>query len=115
MNEPFEGLKLRACRQPFIDVIQLMMLREDHSGSYVGEPVKMRRLTEEEQMHSRMPTASIKMEAAQLLMDDLWQCGLRPSEGTGSAGALMATQKHLDDMRKLTFDMTGTLIKQIEL
>ena len=38
-----------------------------------------------------------------MLMDDLWQCGLRPSEGTGSAGALAATQKHLDDMRKLVF------------
>jgi hypothetical protein len=42
-------------------------------------------------------------EAAQQLMDDIWECGLRPSEGTGSAGSLAATQRHLDDMRKIVF------------
>jgi len=36
-------------------------------------------------------------------MDELWQCGLRPSEGSGSAGSLAATERHLADMRKLAF------------
>ena len=40
---------------------------------------------------------------AQELMDDLWQCGVRPSEGTGSAGSLKATQDHLKDMQRLVF------------
>jgi hypothetical protein len=30
-------------------------------------------------------------------------CGLRPSEGTGSAGALAATERHLKDMQRLVF------------
>jgi hypothetical protein len=38
---------------------------------------------------------------AQELMDDLWRCGLRPTEGRGSAGALAATQNHLADMRAI--------------
>lgn len=38
---------------------------------------------------------------SQKLMDDLWDCGIRPSEGTGSAGCLSATQKHLSDMRSI--------------
>jgi hypothetical protein len=38
-------------------------------------------------------------------MDSLWSCGLRPSEGTGSAGALAATQAHLKDMQTLTFKL----------
>lgn len=50
------------------------------------------------------PTFHLSYENAQQLMDDLWVCGLRPSEGTGSAGALAATQKHLEDMRKLVFE-----------
>lgn len=41
---------------------------------------------------------------AQFLMDRLWECGLRPTEGSGSAGSLAATQKHLEDMRALVFD-----------
>lgn len=39
----------------------------------------------------------------QVLMDDLWACGVRPTEGAGSAGQLTATQRHLDDMRALVF------------
>lgn len=49
------------------------------------------------------PALRLSIQSAQQLMDELWQCGLRPSEGTGSAGALAATQRHLDDMRRLVF------------
>lgn len=40
---------------------------------------------------------------AQQLMDELWNVGLRPSQGKGSAGQLEATRAHLEDMRKLVF------------
>lgn len=40
---------------------------------------------------------------AQTLMDQLWECGLRPTEGTGSAGALAAVERHLADMKKIAF------------
>lgn len=46
---------------------------------------------------------TLDMNQAQSLMDELWQCGLRPTEGTGSAGSLAATQKHLEDFRKIAF------------
>ena len=46
----------------------------------------------------------LDMNAAQQLADDLYAAGIRPTEAAGSAGALSATQKHLDDMRKLVFD-----------
>lgn len=46
---------------------------------------------------------AIDPTAAQVLMDSLWDCGLRPSEGSGSAGALAATQRHLEDLRHLVF------------
>lgn len=46
---------------------------------------------------------TLDYEDAQTLMDDLWNAGLRPTEGSGSAGALAATQRHLEDMRTLVF------------
>jgi len=49
------------------------------------------------------PSMKIDYEAAQGLMDDMWSCGLRPSDGTGSQGQLKATERHLEDMRKLVF------------
>lgn len=47
------------------------------------------------------PTLRISPDAAQALMDSLWQCGLRPTEGSGSAGSLAATERHLADMRAI--------------
>jgi len=46
---------------------------------------------------------TLNAESAQRLMDDLWNCGLRPSEGSGSAGAMKATQNHLADLKKILF------------
>ena len=50
------------------------------------------------------PTLSMDQDTAQKLMDGLWDCGLRPSEGSGSAGAMSAVQEHLKDMRKIAFN-----------
>ena len=49
------------------------------------------------------PPVTLDKTAAQKLIDTLWDCGLRPSEGSGSAGCLAATQRHLEDMRTLVF------------
>lgn len=40
------------------------------------------------------------IEGAQRLMDELWNCGLRPSEGTGSAGAMRQAEDHLATLKK---------------
>lgn len=50
------------------------------------------------------PTVRLMPEEAQKLIDSLWDAGLRPTQGAGSAGQLSATQFHLEDMRKLVFD-----------
>jgi hypothetical protein len=44
----------------------------------------------------------LPIEVAQELVDALWQCGLRPSEGSGSAGALRATEAHLKDTQEFS-------------
>ena len=40
---------------------------------------------------------------AQMLLQALWDEGLRPNQGEGSAGHVKALQDHLADMRKLAF------------
>ena len=42
----------------------------------------------------------VPYQTAQELMDSLWDCGLRPSEGSGSAGALKAVENHLKDLQE---------------
>ena len=46
------------------------------------------------------PAFSLGQEEAQGLMDELWNAGLRPTEGSGSAGSMAAVQVHLTDMRQ---------------
>lgn len=56
------------------------------------------------------PTLSLTPDEAQSLMDELWGCGLRPTEGTGSAGALAATERHLADMRHLATKLLDKVV-----
>lgn len=69
-------------------------------GRVVAQPMEMKEHQDGMIAH---PFMRIEIHEAQILMDELWQCGLRPTEGTGSAGSLKATQNHLNDMRKLVF------------
>jgi hypothetical protein len=50
------------------------------------------------------PIAYINYEDAQQMMDELWKCGIRPTEGAGTAGSMAAVEKHLEDMRKIVFE-----------
>jgi hypothetical protein len=75
-------------------------------GRYEGETFRAAspvEFVEQREDHRVEPFMSLHLTAAQELMDELWRCGLRPSEGSGSAGSLAATERHLADMRRLVF------------
>lgn len=57
------------------------------------------------------PFARVSNTTAQALMDSLWECGIRPTQGSGSAGSLAATQNHLEDMRSLVAHLTTAKFK----
>ncbi len=95
-----------------IHPLEFMVRREDWSdgislyarqitegfGTVIASPIE---LIKYEPNTFAQPFAKIEIQSAQKLMDELWQCGLRPSEGTGSAGSLAATERHLKDMRAI--------------
>ena len=64
-------------------------------------------LVEWEEFVKLQPFVAIEMHEAQILMDDLWDAGVRPTEARGSAGAMKAVLDHLDDMRKIAFKKLG--------
>ena len=90
-------LKVRAMSAPWRAGIEFLAKCD---GAY-GRPITMD--VPVNKGISLEPTFSLGMDAAQTLMDDLWNVGLRPTEGAGSAGSLAATQRHLEDMRTLVF------------
>jgi len=71
---------------------------------HVVQPMTLKKV-EGEDVEVHEPALRMHKKAAQLLMDELWRCGLRPSEGTGSAGSLQATERHLHDMQRIAFHL----------
>ena len=96
----------------------MMEIRATRQPAWWGDGVEIRILDRERREYVKTVTVEttqdndcpeipvavrLRPDQAQMLMDNLWECGLRPTEGTGSAGALSATQRHLDDMKKVAF------------
>ena len=89
-------LEIRAHAAPWHNGVDLLVMGDGE----VGEAVKM---VKRKRYAPCDPTLQISNDQAQTLMDDLWSSGLRPTEGSGSAGSLRATENHLNDMRKIAF------------
>lgn len=78
--------------------------RFDNGVVRVPEPMTMKVISAAEKpLHRLEPVMRLDMSAAQKLMDELWNLGIRPTEGHGSTGQLAATQAHLQDMRTIAF------------
>ncbi len=91
--------------QPWNRAIDIALFEEQGDRSMIGAPVVMKQRKSDTFVSE--PTVQLKPDEAQELMDELWRCGLRPSEGTGSAGSLAATERHLEDMRKIAMKQLG--------
>ncbi len=72
-----------------------------HTGElhYVAKPIEMVIVPEGECIPG--PTFSLADDEVQALMDKLWDCGYRPTQGTQSFGQIEAMEKHLADMRAI--------------
>ncbi len=93
------SIVLRAEKSPWAHVVEFVLMEIDGDlVRAVSEPVVMRKVEPCEAVTHR-PMVTLRGPEAQLLMDDLWRAGIRPSEGTGSAGQLAAVQSHLQHMR----------------
>lgn len=92
--------ELRAQLAPWANGVEFCL----YSGNSVATDLIINSNTDPNIGVKKESLFKLSRETAQILIDDLWNCGFRPSEGSGSAGALAATQRHLEDMRKLVFE-----------
>ncbi len=90
----------RSFRHP-TQYIQVFIDRWCGEKAYTAKPLELR--GREMFGTDGDPVFSMDQNAAQKFMDELWNAGLRPSEGTGSAGAMAAVQNHLADMQKIVY------------
>lgn len=92
-------LEFMARRRVWSNDVDLVAFVRNNHGTSVAKPLTLEQVGDMECITE--PTATLTNHAAQSLMDELWRCGLRPTEGSGSAGSLAATERHLDDMRSI--------------
>ena len=102
MEGDVKPIEIMARREDWQDGVSLYLRKKIEGVSVsVAQPLELK---EHERNMPIDPFLILQIQEAQLLMDELWQCGLRPSEGTGSAGSLRATEKHLSDMRLIVMN-----------
>lgn len=115
-NVFMRDFRVYATMRPMRAAIDLFMVRNTPTGMDFIDSIIMRHVSPEDAqtLMACAPDAplSISPEVAQELMDVLWQVGIRPSEGTGSAGALAATQSHLKDLQDFSFRLLSMIEKQ---
>ena len=102
MIEKDDQLKIRLFSNPAKNFDCDIYIQKD---DMIAESLVFRK--RKERYENCNPICTTERNNAQILMDDLWSAGLRPTEGSGSAGSLAATQKHLEDMRTIAFYKIG--------
>lgn len=94
----------RAKIDMFSDSIGLFFFDKLPNGAVdLVQNFEVRRIEEHECVRQDVAPLHIDRAGAQVLMDDLWNCGIRPTDGAGTAGSMRATEKHLEDMRAIVF------------
>lgn len=64
-------------------------------------------------LNAPKPFVVLRPEQAQELMDQLWNCGVRPIAAHGSTGQLASTERHLEDMRHLVSHFVKAKLPQM--
>jgi len=105
------NLTARAERQFVRDTITVYLFEHMPNGRIaILSNVEFTEVPPEEAVEIGVDGINLSRQTAQELMDSLWDCGLRPSEGSGSAGALAATERHLKDVQ----DFSRRLLSLVE-
>lgn len=104
-----DQLRIFARNDPFRSTIGILLRRtwtnaDGTTGVAEANDITFSVLSESERWLESRPTLEIRREEAQEFMDQLWNCGIRPTEGAGSVGQMAATERHLEDMRRLVFE-----------
>lgn len=94
-------LKCYVHRALWTDSFEFLLVDKSPSGTAIGNAVEMRTVSEGAIAEETYPTFRLSYDAAQVLLNELWNAGLRPQDGSGSSGEIAATQKHLQDMREI--------------
>jgi hypothetical protein len=79
--------------------------RHQDGKVFVAPPVVF---TECDPGETSAPSFAMSQEAAQELMNRMWQLGIRPRDGEGTMAHVGAMKAHIEDLRKVAFSHHDT-------
>jgi hypothetical protein len=84
----------------------LCLYRRDHvTGEVEYAEAKWKPAAEDANLPDFLRVNQFDRNVLQMLMDDLYRSGLRPTDAQGSTGQLAAVQEHVKDLRQITFHL----------
>lgn len=107
-------IEIRAYLTNYDIAIGLVVLERNREGdiTHFGQPIAM--VPVEGQRIEPCVEFDPKKGAAQTLMDDLWRCGVRPTE-YGSSGQIAAIEAHLKTVREIEARTAGEAVALREI
>ena len=103
-----QQFRMRARLGPFYlgqDNIEVFAYQIGSGCSFAAKKLEFVQCTSEQINTPLEPFVKLERDEAQVLMDDLWEAGIRPTEGKGSTGSMKAMEKHLEDMQRIAFHL----------
>lgn len=95
------GLRARVQRNPACNAVDVYLVKESMDGVSAYACDMVMATVEPGSHHHIAPVFSLQSREAQALMDELWTAGFRPTEGTGSAGALRQAEDHIESLKSV--------------
>jgi hypothetical protein len=81
--------------------VEVRICQVNHDSDIVAEALPLAFAEFKNGSMWREPVMTMDKDAAQNLLDELWQLGYRPERGNITTGQIAATEKHLNDMRAI--------------
>lgn len=100
--------RVRAKAAPWAGGVEIAAFGRISNGDTRVATVQWEPISDNAEMKTLL---TLRVEQAQVLMDDLWNAGIRPTEGAGSAGAMRAAERHIQDLRAVAFKALGIEVK----
>lgn len=96
--------QIRAKAEPWMGGVAIAAFGRLNNGDTKAATIKWETIAPNAEMR---PLLMINHTHAQVLMDDLWNAGIRPTDGAGTAGAMRAAERHIADLRQIAFKALG--------
>jgi hypothetical protein len=103
-----KGTEIYVQDQPWALNLGVWLVHRNEDGrKFIAPPVVFVQMEEGVQT---APSLTLDHEAAQDLMNRLWQMGIRPRDGEGTMAHVGAMKEHIADLRKVAFSHHDTSV-----